>query len=65
MSKTNSGNFFEDFLLNQKIIHATPKLSLLVMLHFTPHCTELVLLFNHLLSLHEQLTIQMHQSMTY
>ena len=25
MSKTNSGNFFEDFSLNQKIVHATPK----------------------------------------
>jgi 2-methylfumaryl-CoA hydratase len=25
MSKTNSGNFFEDFSLGQKIIHATPR----------------------------------------
>ena len=25
MSKTNSGNFFEDFELGQKIIHATPR----------------------------------------
>ena len=25
MTKTNSGNFFEDFTLNQTLIHATPR----------------------------------------
>ena len=25
MSKTNSGNFFEDFKLGQVIVHATPR----------------------------------------